>query len=295
MKKILTVSIIVCMIFVSLLAFSSCSIVTDARMKLQGQEVVSNAVKNTTDKFFSSGKLFSSDKRTREIVEAATETGSVEIDLESDLLESSADIENINYKTYFDKLNKKSVTQMKVTYDDEEFALDTFVDKNGYVISGESVLGSDQAYAIYPATLSEKHGTPVYGGEYRYLDSDFEKLSLEPQIRVGLDGVVRSSVYCFTAMQIDARRVCLMTKRIGMTEDRSVTDHAALPYVELSDVRLETVPVPVDNRAAHCIEMVFIDQSGRERFRLPIHGDCNDEETVERLCDLIRKSAEEEI
>ena len=156
MKKILTVSIIVCMLLVSLLAFSSCSVVTDARMKIQGQEVVSNAVKNTTDKFFSSGKLFSSDKRTREIVEAATETGSVEIDLESDLLESSADIENINYKTYFDKLNKKSVTQMKVTYDDEEFALDTFVDKNGYVISGESVLGSDQAYAIYPATLSEK-------------------------------------------------------------------------------------------------------------------------------------------
>ena len=149
--------------------------------------------------------------------------------------------------------------------------------------------------AVGSATLSEKHGTPVYGGEYRYLDSDFEKLSTEPQIRVGLDGVVRSSVYCFTAMQIDARRVCLMTKRIGMTEDRSVTDHAALPYVELSDVRLETVPVPVDNRAAHCIEMVFIDQSGRERFRLPIHGDCNDEETVERLCDLIRKSAEEEI
>jgi len=149
--------------------------------------------------------------------------------------------------------------------------------------------------AIGSAVLAEKHGTPIYGGEYRYLPSDFEKVSVEMQIRQGLDGVVRSSVYCFAALQIDARRVCLMTKRIAMTEDRSATEHAAFPYSELSLVKLETTETPIDNRAAHCIEMVFYDQNAKPCFRLPVHGDCNDEETVQRLCDLIRKFAEEEI
>ena len=146
--------------------------------------------------------------------------------------------------------------------------------------------------AVGSAALSEKHGDPVYGGEYRFLPSDFECLGIPEQIRPGTDGVVRSSVYVLTGIQIDPRRVCLMTKRIGMTEERSHTETAAFPYAALSSVSLETVELPSLSRAAHCIEMVFHGLDGSECFRLPVHGDFVDEERAEHLNDLIRKSTE---
>lgn len=146
--------------------------------------------------------------------------------------------------------------------------------------------------AVASAALAEKHGKPIYGGEYRYLDSDFERVGTESQIRQGLDSVVRSSVYCFTAIQLDPRRVCLMTKRISMTEELEAVDTAALPYKELSSVSLETVALPIQNRAAHCIEIVFVDKEGAERFRLPVHGDYQNEELVDKLNEMIQKNAE---
>lgn len=146
--------------------------------------------------------------------------------------------------------------------------------------------------AVGSAALSEKHGKPIYGGEYRFLPSDFESLGIEEQIRAGTDGVVRSSVYALTGIQVDLRRVCLMTKRIGMTEERSCTETAALPYSELSSVSLETVELPSLSRAAHCIEMVFCGLDGNECFRIPVHGDFRDEELTEQLNELIRKSTE---
>lgn len=149
--------------------------------------------------------------------------------------------------------------------------------------------------AVGSATVAEKHGEPVYGAEYRYLEDDFERLGVEMQIRLGRDGIARSSVYCFTGIQIDARRVCLMAKYIGMTEDRAVTDKAAFPYAELSAVTLETRPLTCSLAAAHCNEMVFRNKAGTEVFRLPVHGSCADEDVVKKLCKLIRESAETEL
>lgn len=146
--------------------------------------------------------------------------------------------------------------------------------------------------AVGSAAIAEKHGDPIYGGEYRFLDSDFLRVGVEKNIRQGQDGVVRSSVYCFTGIQLDLRRVCLMTKRVATTEPAAVTDSAAFPYTELSSVSLETVELTFENRAAHCIEIVLWDKEGNECFRLPVHGDYANEELIEKLNDLIRKSAE---
>lgn len=146
--------------------------------------------------------------------------------------------------------------------------------------------------AVGSAALSEKHGKPIYGGEYRFLPSDFERVGTESLIRQGLDSAVRSSVYCLTAIQVDPRRVCLMTKRISMTEELEAVDTVAIPYKELSSVSLETVELPFQNRAAHCIEIVFKDTEGMERFRLPVHGDFQNEELTDKLNELIQKNAE---
>ena len=146
--------------------------------------------------------------------------------------------------------------------------------------------------AVGSAAIAEKHGDPIYGGEYRFLDSDFERVGVAREIRQGLDSVVRSSVYCFTGLQLDARRVCLMTKRMATTEPKSVTDCAAFPYTALSRVSLETVELPIENRAAHCIEMVFYDKEENVCFRFPVHGDYANEMLVEKLNETIQKSAE---
>ncbi|MBR2906762.1 MAG: hypothetical protein IKC26_01800 [Clostridia bacterium] len=138
------------------------------------------------------------------------------------------------------------------------------------------------------SALKEKHGKPVYGGEYRFLPSDFADLDIEPLIRRGDDSVARSSVYCFTAFQLDKHHICLSKKSIGMIDDRAKTEHAAIPYTELSSVILETTPLSVGIPSAHCIELVFLDNEEKECFRLPVHGSFSDDACVERINEMIR-------
>ena len=147
--------------------------------------------------------------------------------------------------------------------------------------------------ATLSPSLAEKHERPSYGGEYRYLPSDFHRLGVPMEIRIGLDTVVRSSVYCLSGLQVDPDRVCLMTKRIAMTEDLSAVDYIAIPYRKLSRVSMESTPIPFENRAAHCIELVFYGTDESVMFRLPVHGGYDSEKQVERLNELIEKSHEE--
>lgn len=146
------------------------------------------------------------------------------------------------------------------------------------------------ANAVASNLLKEKHGDAVYGGEYRFLDSDFKAVGIDRQIRIGRDGVVRSSVFCFTGLQIDPRRVCLMTRRIGMTEDLEKTEHEAIPYTALSSVKIEVTPLSIKSRAAHCIEMVFYGKDEEILFRLPVHGSVDNDDQVEKITEMIEKA-----
>ena len=150
MKKVLSLVLVACMLLTSIIAFSSCSAVSEKKMEKNAQEVLSDAMKNTTKEFFSS------DKEVNRIIAAALQEGSVSLELYSDVLEDELKLGKVTETIYISQENKKLVSETTVKYDGETMSLSLYGGKDGLVAKSKAILGTDQAYAVNPQTVAEK-------------------------------------------------------------------------------------------------------------------------------------------
>lgn len=147
MKKILSLVLVACMLFSSLVLLSSC-----------GKAIsVKDFEENPTEalaEVMSNSPMLADELGIGEIIAASGNGGSVSIVFESDTL--MGDITSISETIYMNGKDKQFVSDTAVKYAGQDLAARIFVDKSGLIINSESLLGSNKSVEINLATLAEK-------------------------------------------------------------------------------------------------------------------------------------------
>lgn len=147
MKKILSLVLVACMLFSSLVLLSSC-----------GKAIsVKDFEENPTEalaEVMSNSPMLADELGIGEIIAASGNGGSVSIVFESDTL--MGDITSISETIYMNGKDKQFVSDTAVKYAGQDLAARIFVDKSGLIINSESLLGSNKSVEINLAKLAEK-------------------------------------------------------------------------------------------------------------------------------------------
>ncbi len=170
MKKLLTIALSLILI-ISCFALASCD---DEEVKtgIEAKDVEENAHAALTQAMGNAtGEFMNTGSGAGQVIESALNKGSVSIFFESDNL-MGGEITKVGATTYFDMENNKLVETDTIVYNGEELSANLFVDKNGIVISGESVLGSDAAYLLNLATFIENLETSALSSMMGILPED---------------------------------------------------------------------------------------------------------------------------
>lgn len=179
MKKLLSLLLVVTMI-TGCLFFASCSSkkVSVKDFEKDPQAALNEALQNTNNAFFAD------DAKTKDIIEDATEKGSLTISFEcADL----ADVfNNVTETLYMDSENGKIVSDTTVKIGGEELFARIFLDKNGLAANGESILGNNDTLLVNLATLTEKFGASAM---VELFDIPAEAL---PQVEEALDATKKA-------------------------------------------------------------------------------------------------------
>lgn len=161
MKKLLSLIIVLCMVLSVCFTLASCQDPAVDPSGNGGKDIISvkdfednlwgallTVSKNTTTDFFGDYKAVG------DIVANVGNGGSVSVIFESDSL--MGDITSIKETIYMNGKGKEFVSDTSVNFAGEELAGRIFIGKDGLIVNGESLLGSDKSLAINPATLAEK-------------------------------------------------------------------------------------------------------------------------------------------
>ena len=151
MKKILSLVLVACMLFSSLVLLSSCG------KAISVKDFEENPTEALAEVMSNSPMLadeLADELGIGEIIAASGNGGSVSIVFESDTL--MGDITSISETIYMNGKDKQFVSDTAVKYAGQDLAARIFVDKSGLIINSESLLGSNKAVEINLATLVEK-------------------------------------------------------------------------------------------------------------------------------------------
>lgn len=148
MKKILSLVLVIAMLATSCLFFASCSKVSTKKLEKDPQAVLSEALENTSNSFFSDNS------DAGKVLDAAMKKGAFTITFESaDLM---GDVTKISETLYVNDETAKVVSDTAVTYDGKDLNARIFMDQNGVMFNSQSVLGSNKTLAVNYATFADQ-------------------------------------------------------------------------------------------------------------------------------------------
>lgn len=171
MKRILSLTLVLCMLVTVCLAFSSCfNKVSMKKVEEDPQATLNDAIQNTGNSFFTdesnAGKVF----------KEALKCGAFTVSFESEDL-MGGDITKIGETVYVDSENKKIVSDTNVTYQDQDLNARIFFDKNGVMLNSEAVFGSQKTYAINFASLAYNLDGSAFAELLASMDVDEEMMA----------------------------------------------------------------------------------------------------------------------
>lgn len=146
MKKILSLVLVACMLFSSLVLLSSCG------KKISVKDIEENPIEALSEVAHNTS-MFTDELGIGEIIAGSANGGSVSIVFESDTL--MGDITSIGETIYMNGKDKQFVSDTLVKYAGQDLAARIFVDKSGLILNSETLLGSDKSIEINLATLAE--------------------------------------------------------------------------------------------------------------------------------------------
>ena len=145
MKRLLSVILVLTMLFSCTVAFSSCSKVGEKSFEEDAQGVIKDSLKTAY------GAFFADESGMGEMASAAFRGGMMHLSLESETL--LGEIDKIEETVYFDEETGRYVSDTAVTYAGETLSLRAELLDKVLTLSGETVFGSTQAYAVNFATM----------------------------------------------------------------------------------------------------------------------------------------------
>ena len=149
MRKLLSFTLVLCLLLSTCLVMASCSKVSEDKMKKDPASVLSSAMQNTSAQFFKDTANINP------VIAKTMQSGSLSISLEAELLEEFS-VGKITETIYMNEKDKKIVSDTLVNYDGEDLTARLFVDENGIIVNSESIIGNGNSYGLFPATLAEK-------------------------------------------------------------------------------------------------------------------------------------------
>ncbi len=147
MKKILSLTLIICTLLFSCLIASSCSAVN--AVEADPTQTISEALSSSFSDFFES------DVGLVDVIDNISDKSSLQIYFESeDLL--GGDLTKVGATFYSDLRNNQFVVNAEAKYNDSLLSANLFTDKNGLALNGASLLGSDKSYKLNYETFVKK-------------------------------------------------------------------------------------------------------------------------------------------
>ncbi len=148
MKKLLSVLLVVAMLVTSCLFLGSCNKVKAKDIEKNPSAALNEAMDNAT------GDFFKKDEAAQKVFDAAAKKGAYTIIFEAKdgML---GEISKISETVYVEN-NEKFVSDTAVTISGQELAARIFMDKNGYIVTGEDLFGDSTALALNYTTLATK-------------------------------------------------------------------------------------------------------------------------------------------
>jgi len=179
MKKVLSLVLILALMLSSVLMISCGGDdsttttekvgVTEEDFKADAQVAVNNALNNTTKDFFALNTGFG------KVALGALNKGSVSVGFSNG---TEGDYNVSGKETIFiDAANGKFVSDTKVTVDGDEITGQIFFDKNGFVVKGEDILGSDKALLLNFSTFVEKFTDSELADVFGLSEADKEQFN----------------------------------------------------------------------------------------------------------------------
>lgn len=224
MKKLIAVFLVLAMLLASVVVLSSCSAVKENSFEKDAQGTISDAIQKAY------GSFFQDESGMGEVASAAFESGMMQLSLESETL--LGEIEKIEETLYFDKESKRYVSDTAVRYGGETYSLRADLLDKVLTLSGESVFGSQTAYAIHFSSLltdlDNSHLLAMF-------DITEEELAEFKELLSTIDSGVAENAPTEEEMQALKNEVLALLRPVVASEDLNDTDCVTVTYTLAND------------------------------------------------------------
>ncbi len=145
MKKIISILLVMVMLFTGCVMFSSCSAVNENDLKNDPYTTLNTALQNTSIRFFAE------DAKTNKVVQKVEEgKGKITLSFESAELE----IPKSEVAIYSDSKAQQVIANFSTNIDGTALGADMYINKDMLALASSSILGTDDAFAVYFATFA---------------------------------------------------------------------------------------------------------------------------------------------
>lgn len=163
MKKILSATLVLCMLATACLSLVACNKVSKRDIKKDPVGTISEAFENALSQFFGD------DAGAEKTLEKAFEKGSVNITLASGTL-MGGELTEINETLYVNEKNGAFVSDTKLVYDGHRYKATLWGDKTGLTFQSASILGSDDALRLdFDTFIKYFSESSLFDYLYKYL------------------------------------------------------------------------------------------------------------------------------
>ena len=165
MKRILSIALIISMLLTTGILMTSCSKVNASSVEKDAQKVIGESVKNAGAEFFDFGSGF------EEVATKALNGGSAAISFEGEFLGA---IEKISETLYFNAKDEKAVSDTIIKVNGEDISLRAYLNKEGVILGGKDVFGSETNYALNLNTFFDKFPDSTLAAMFGFPSGDEE-------------------------------------------------------------------------------------------------------------------------
>lgn len=262
MKRILSVLMVLAMLLTMLLSFTSCAKVNEKKVEENPQAAIENALDASKDGFFG-------DKTG--VKEVADKAAALSIVFESEALLPG--IKKIGLSINSDATTDKAVFDVFANINNEDLAAKLFVDKNGAIVSGKDLLGSDKALAVnFTTFLANMSTSPLFQDlpaeavtqikdMVSKLQTEVTKVmdKTEADTQKNLNDIYKLLGMAVTAEKVDKTDCVVITYTVNNTNVEAVVKHIAKPMLEMN----EEIKDSLDEAIAEMNETMTIDLAAK--------------------------------
>ncbi len=156
MKKLISIVLILSMLMVGCVMFSSCGAISEKDLQNDPHSALNEAWQKTVERFFEE------DKEAAKILKKAADKGKYTVKLGSD--DATIEMPSIEATVYTDSKAQKVVADLALDVNGTKIAAEMYANDEMLAMTAPSILGSNDAYAVYFSTLADDLNNRFSGG-----------------------------------------------------------------------------------------------------------------------------------